>query len=81
MMLLKLIDMSAAAAFIILAVMIVRAIFKRIPKKYICILWGLAAIKLVCPVSPESTFSLVPRVNYSAWEIITGDIVYTLNFS
>ena len=56
-LLLKLIDMSIKASILIAMILVVRIVFKKIPRKYICVLWALVAIRLVCPVSLESPFS------------------------
>ncbi len=57
---LKLLNMSFAASWLIVAVMIFRLIARRIPRWIICLSWGLVAIRLICPFSLESPFSLVP---------------------
>ena len=45
---------------LIVAVMIVRAFGKKMPKWVACLLWMIVAIKLVIPVPIESVLSLVP---------------------
>lgn len=57
---LKLLNMSIAAGWLILAVAAVRLLLKRVPKWMACALWGIVAIRLICPFSPESIFSLIP---------------------
>lgn len=56
----KLLNMSIAAGWMILAVLLVRIIFRKMPKWISCLLWGIVAIRLVCPVLVESPISLVP---------------------
>ncbi len=61
-------SMSLNAGYIILAIFFIRLIFSKIPKKYICFLWGLAGIRLIFPFSIESAMSIVPSgkpVNYT----------------
>lgn len=53
-------NISITASYIILAVMLVRLIFKKIPRKFICALWAIAGIRLVLPFSIESAMSLIP---------------------
>lgn len=55
-----LLNISVTASYIILAVVLVRAIFRNIPRKYICLLWGIAGIRLALPFSIESALSLIP---------------------
>lgn len=61
---LKLLDMSIAASWLVLAIMAVRFLFRRIPKWISCLLWALVALRLLCPFSIESTFSLVPDTEF-----------------
>ncbi len=57
---LKLLNMSITAGWLIMAVIALRLLFRKAPKWLPCILWGMAAFRLVCPFSLESPFSLVP---------------------
>lgn len=57
---LKLLNMSIAAGWLILAVAAARLLLKRVPKWIACVLWGIVGIRLICPFSPESIFSLIP---------------------
>ena len=63
---LNLVDMSIAASWLVLAILAVRFLFRRIPKWIFCLLWGLVALRLLCPFSIESTFSLVPDTEFQA---------------
>jgi len=56
----KILNMSLTAGWIVLAVLLVRLIFKKkAPKALFPILWALVAVRLVCPVTIESYFSLI----------------------
>ena len=57
---LKLVNMSITASWLVLAIIVVRLIFKKAPKWILCLLWGLVAFRLVCPISIESNLSLIP---------------------
>ncbi len=63
-------NISITASYIILAVILIRLIFPKIPRKFICILWAIAGIRLVLPFSFESVFSLIPSA-----ETVPPDIV------
>lgn len=67
----KLLNMSIAASWLVLAVILLRIILKNAPKWIRCILWGLVAVRLICPISIDSIFSLLPSA-----ETIPQDIVY-----
>lgn len=58
--LINILNMSLTASWIILAVILMRVIFKKAPKWINCILWGLVALRLAIPFSFESIFSLIP---------------------
>ncbi len=57
---LKLMNMSIAAGWLILAVLLLRLLLKRAPRWIACLLWGIVAVRLICPVSVESALSLIP---------------------
>lgn len=56
----KLISMALAANWLILAVVVLRLVLRRAPKWSRCLLWALVAVRLICPISLESRFSLIP---------------------
>ena len=59
--LLTLLNMSVVSSLLILAVVVLRLVFKKAPKAIICILWALVGLRLICPFSFESRLSLVPE--------------------
>ena len=63
---------SLAAGILILAVVLVRLVFKKAPRWLLCALWALAAVRLVCPVSIESVLSLIPSAEPVQPEIIVS---------
>ena len=56
----KILNMSLSASWLILAVMVLRLLLKKAPRQSMCLLWGLVALKLIIPFSPESVLSLIP---------------------
>lgn len=57
---LKIVNMSISASWIVLAVILLRILLKKAPKWITVLLWGIVAVRLVCPFSFESVMSLVP---------------------
>ncbi len=51
-------DMSITGAYIILAVLIIRAAIKRLPKRFSYMLWAIPALRLLCPLTIPSAASL-----------------------
>lgn len=56
----KLLNMSITAVWLILAVVILRVVLKKAPKYINLILWALVGFRLICPVNFESILSLIP---------------------
>lgn len=46
----RILEMSFQASFVIGAVIVIRLILKRMPRKYMCILWAAVLVRLLCPV-------------------------------
>lgn len=57
---LELVKLSLIGSLFAAAVMLVRLVFRKAPKWLFCVLWGVVALRLICPVSIESSVSLVP---------------------
>ncbi len=57
---LQLVNRSIAAGWLVLAVLVLRLVLQRAPKWIHVCLWGLVAVRLVCPFSLESPWSLIP---------------------
>ena len=56
----ELLNRSIAAGWLVLAVLAARLLLRRAPRWSRVLLWGLVAVRLVCPVTLESIFSLLP---------------------
>ena len=56
----EVLNRSIAAGWVILAVAALRLLIRRAPRWTSCLLWALVAVRLVCPFSLESAFSLIP---------------------
>lgn len=58
---LTIVNMSISAAWLVLAVLALRLLLKRAPRWISVLLWGIVAVRLVCPFFPESPVSLIPN--------------------
>ena len=67
---LKIVNMSISAGWLVLAVLVLRLVLKKAPKWVCVLLWGIVAIRLICPISIESALSLIPSA-----EIISPEIM------
>ena len=57
---LQVINMSYIASIVIVFILIARLLLVKAPKKYSYILWAVALVRLIIPISFESVLSLVP---------------------
>lgn len=69
---LKIINMSISASWLVLAVLMLRLILRKAPKWVTVLLWGIVAIRMICPFSFESTLSLIPSAETFPEKIISG---------
>lgn len=58
----KLLNMSAASAILIGVVLVLRLAFRKLPKKYLCVLWLFVALRLCCPFMLSSTLSVFNHI-------------------
>ena len=68
---LQIINMSISASYIVLAVLLLRLLLKKAPKWITVVLWGIVAVRLVCPFSIESVLSLMPSSEVVSPNIMT----------
>ena len=66
---LKIVNMSIAASWLILAVILLRVVLKKAPKWINVLLWALVAVRLLCPIFFESSLSFVPNAEPIPQEI------------
>lgn len=64
-------NMSITASYFVAALIVFRALFRKIPKWISCVLWGLVGLRLILPFSFESILSLIPSV-----QTIPSDIMF-----
>lgn len=73
---LKLVNMSITASYMVVAVLVLRLVLRRAPKSIHCVLWAMVALRLLCPVTLESSFSLVePERTESSVDSFMDDYV------
>jgi beta-lactamase regulating signal transducer with metallopeptidase domain len=55
-------NMSVSASYIVLAVLLLRLALKKAPKWLSLLLWAVVGIRLICPFTFESVWSLIPSL-------------------
>lgn len=61
---LKLINMSLSASILVMVVLLLRLVFRGAPRWVSVLLWGLVAVRLICPITIESAYSLMPETEW-----------------
>lgn len=56
----QIVSLSLSAGWLVLAVLLIRPLLRRAPRRIVCLLWALVALRLVCPAQIEWRASLVP---------------------
>lgn len=69
---LKIVNMSFAASWLILAVVLLRVVLREAPKWINVLLWGAVAIRLLCPITIENNLSMVPSAEVFPNEVVSG---------
>lgn len=67
---LEIVNRSISAGYLVLLIMLIRLVFRRMPKWVTVFLWGFVAFRLLCPVAFESRLSLIPSTQVIAPEIM-----------
>ena len=73
----EILSMSVDSAWLMAAVIIVRALMQKSPMYFRKILWGLVGLRLVIPFSFQSAFSLVPKNVPQNAEKVVDQVVAT----
>lgn len=60
---LQILNNALTVSYLIIAIIVVRALAKKMPKWIVCLFWILVALKLVFPIQIESRLSLIPSAN------------------
>lgn len=69
---LDVVNLSISAGWLVLAVLAARFILKKAPKWVSVLLWGIVAVRLICPFSIESALSLIPSAQTLPEKVISG---------
>lgn len=72
---LQVINMSYIASIVIVFILVARLLLAKAPKKYSYIMWAVALVRLIVPISFESVLSLVP-VNPTP---VSNDVLYDIS--
>ena len=57
----RILQISISGSVIVLAVLVLRLLLRRAPKRAVCLLWMIAVLRLLLPLRIESDWSLQPE--------------------
>ncbi len=73
---LYIVNMSITATILAVVVLLLRLLLKKAPKWIRVLLWGLVALRLICPFAVESPFSLMPKTDWIVDEPLTEENLF-----
>ena len=71
-----LVKTAIGANWLILAAIFLRFLLKKAPRRVICLLWAIVALRLVLPVSIESPVSLIPQTTVALQEAVDTSLIH-----
>ena len=74
----EIINMSITASYIVPLIILLRLLFKKAPKWIMVLLWSFVAIRLLCPFSVESIFSLIPQRDIAPTIVYQNETIGTV---
>ncbi len=78
---LTIVNMSIAASWMVLAVLLLRLLLKKAPKWIAVLLWGIVGVRLICPFTIESIMSLIPSAETISPQVLIENPQINTGFS
>lgn len=72
----KFVHISLMANWLIVAVIVLRLLLEKVPRRVICVLWALVALRLMLPVSVESPVSMIPETTAILQEAVDTTLIH-----
>ena len=72
----NILSISIGANWLILAVLLLRFLLKKAPRRVICILWAMVAVRLLLPVSLESPVDFIPETTSAIQEAVDTSLIH-----
>ena len=72
----KLVSISLMANWLILAVIVLRMLLKKAPRRITCILWAIVALRLLLPFSIESPASMIPQTTSAIQKAVDTNLIH-----
>ena len=75
-----LLDVSLTASIVIALVILARLLLKRAPKVFSYALWGIVLLRLLVPVSIESSVSILPQQQDFSSDVVINQVLPEMEF-
>ncbi len=72
----KLVSLSLLANWLVVAVILLRILLRKAPRRIVCMLWAIVALRLVFPFSIESPVSMVPQTTSVIQETVNTNLIH-----
>lgn len=72
----NIVGISIEANWLILAVLLLRFLLKKAPRRVICILWAIVAVRMFLPVSLESPVDFIPETTSAIQEAVDTSLIH-----
>ena len=72
----NIVGISIGANWLILAVLLLRFLLKKAPRRVICILWAMVAVRVLLPVSLESPVDFIPETTSAIQEAVDTRLIH-----
>ena len=72
----NILSISIGANWLIFAVLLLRFLLKKAPRRVICILWAMVAVRLLLPVSLESPVDFIPETTSAIQEAVDTSLIH-----
>lgn len=70
------VKISLMANWLIIAVVLLRMLLKKAPRRMVCMLWAIVALRLVLPFSIESSVSMIPQTTSAIQEAVDTTLIH-----
>ena len=72
----EVVNISLMANWLIAAVIVLRMLLKKAPRRMVCMLWAIVALRLMFPFSVESPVSMIPQTTSAIQEAVDTTLIH-----
>lgn len=76
----EVVNISLMANWLIAAVIVLRMLLKKAPRRMVCMLWAIVALRLMFPFSVESPVSMIPQTASAIQEAVDTTLIHPAGY-